>query len=320
MSFQMRTSKPAAGNKFFITTAKGGYSYCIQGSPTDGACNVLSNCVGYACGRFNEIIGSMKYPALNCNAENFIERAQSLGLEITQTPSLGAIMVWQKGTLASSDGAGHVEVVERIDSDTQVYTSASNYAGTAFYNATRKKSGGNWNCWTGYTFRGFIKNPAVTVDSPAADDAADDPVVETADGKISVGATVNFTGGKVYASSTAQAAAATKGESVCKVTATAYNAAHPYHCVSQDGKGVYGWVDFAAVGGATASSTAAAIHVGSTVRLKSGAKTYTGGRLISAAYNRNHIVKEIKGERVVITYGGVVVAAVKLADLTLVTA
>ena len=63
---QMRTSKPGAGNKFYITKSKGGYSTCIQGSPTDSQCNVLANCVGYACGRFNEIIGSMKYPSLNC--------------------------------------------------------------------------------------------------------------------------------------------------------------------------------------------------------------------------------------------------------------
>lgn len=238
LSFQMRTSKPTAGNKFYITTSKGGYSYCIQGSPTDGACNVLSNCVGYACGRFNEIIGSMKYPALNCNAENFIERAKSLGLEITQTPSLGAIMVWQKGTLASYDGAGHVEVVERIDSDTQVYTSASNYAGTAFYNSIRKKVSGNWNCWTGYTFRGFIKNPAVSTSAPVVDNG----------GNVSVGSITDFTGGKVYASSAAKTAAATKGASKVKVTATAYGTAHPYHCISQDGKGVYGWVDAAAIG------------------------------------------------------------------------
>lgn len=33
---------------------------------------------------------------------------------------------------------------------------------------------------------------------------------------------------------------------------------------------------------------------------------------------RDHVVKEISGDRVVITYGGVVVAAVKLSDLTLV--
>lgn len=57
------------------------------------------------------------------------------------------------------------------------------------------------------------------------------------------------------------------------------------------------------------------IVVGSTVKLKFGAKTYTGGSLATFVYNRNHIVKEIKGNRVVITYGGVVVAAVKLSDL-----
>ena len=121
----IRTSKPNIGNKFYITKSKGGYSSCIQGKPTD-TCNVLANCVGYACGRFNEIIGSMKYPGLNCNAENFIERAKSLGLKISDKPTLGGIMVWQKGaTLSGNDGAGHVAVVERIDSSNQIYTSES---------------------------------------------------------------------------------------------------------------------------------------------------------------------------------------------------
>lgn len=70
------------------------------------------------------------------------------------------------------------------------------------------------------------------------------------------------------------------------------------------------------------SSTApgGTIKAGSTVRLKQGAKTYKGGGLASFVYTRDHIVKEISGDRVVITYGGVVVAAVKLADLTLVKA
>ena len=72
---KMRTTKPENGNKFYNTVLKGGYSHCIAGYPTDKGCNVLANCVGYACGRFNEIIGTMKYPYLNCNAENFIERA-----------------------------------------------------------------------------------------------------------------------------------------------------------------------------------------------------------------------------------------------------
>ena len=65
-------------------------------------------------------------------------------------------------------------------------------------------------------------------------------------------------------------------------------------------------------------TAAASVKVGSKVRLKQGAKTYDGKSLASFVYNRDHVVKEIRGDRVVITYGGVVVAAVKLSDLTLV--
>lgn len=65
-------------------------------------------------------------------------------------------------------------------------------------------------------------------------------------------------------------------------------------------------------------SAAASVKVGSKVRLKQGAKTYDGKSLASFVYNRDHIVKEISGDRAVITYGGVVVAAVRLSDLTLV--
>lgn len=158
----MRTSKPKAGNKFYITKSKGGYSTCIQGSPTD-VCNVLANCVGYACGRFNEIIGSMKYPSLNCNAENFIERAKNTyGLIVVPYPTLGGIMVWQKGaTLNGSDGAGHVAVVEKIIDGNTIYTSESGYGGSAFWNSTRSNSNGRWGLSAGYTFRGCIVNPAI---------------------------------------------------------------------------------------------------------------------------------------------------------------
>ena len=160
---EMRTCKPSAGNKFYITKSKGGYSTCIQGKPTDANCNVLANCVGYACGRFNEIIGSMKYPSLNCNAENFIERAKNTyGLEISDVPTLGGIMVWQKGnTLSGNDGAGHVAIVERIDSTNQIYTSESGYGGSAFWNSVRTNNNGRWGLGSGYTFRGCIVNPAI---------------------------------------------------------------------------------------------------------------------------------------------------------------
>lgn len=60
------------------------------------------------------------------------------------------------------------------------------------------------------------------------------------------------------------------------------------------------------------------IKVGDTVRLVEGAKTYTGGGLASFVYKRNHVVKQISGDRVVITFNGAVVAAVNKKDLTLV--
>lgn len=158
----IRTTKPTSGNKFFITKSKGGYSTCIQGSPTDSQCNVLSNCVGYACGRFNEIIGAMKYPSLNCNAENFIERAKNTyGLEISSVPTLGGIMVWQKGALSGNDGAGHVAVVEKIIDSNTIYTSESGYGGSAFWNSTRRNTNGRWGLGSAYTFRGCIVNPAI---------------------------------------------------------------------------------------------------------------------------------------------------------------
>lgn len=60
------------------------------------------------------------------------------------------------------------------------------------------------------------------------------------------------------------------------------------------------------------------ITVGSTVRLNQGAKTYDGKPLKSFVYARNHQVKSISGDRAVITYQGIVVAAVRKADLALV--
>lgn len=168
MQFNIRTSKPEAGNKNYIKTTYGGWNTCVIGEPTDKDCNVLSNCVGYASGRFNEIYneitghtGSHKWNILNCNAENFIERAVQLGLEISNVPTLGGIMVWQKGTLNWQDGAGHVAVVEKIIDDNTIYTSESAWGGSAFYNSTRSNTNGRWGMGSAYKFRACIVNPAV---------------------------------------------------------------------------------------------------------------------------------------------------------------
>lgn len=187
-TFTQRLTRPEAGNKFFITRSAGGWSTAIVGRPTDGKCNVLSNCVGYAFGRFNEILhqildansisklfkdngGSLVDLHLNKdmpllaprNAENFYDVAIQQGLTVSQTPRVGAIMCWQKGsTRTSSDGAGHVAVVERVVSSTEVVTSESGYnCSKPFWTQNRKKSGGNWGQSSAYKFLGFILNPAV---------------------------------------------------------------------------------------------------------------------------------------------------------------
>ena len=60
------------------------------------------------------------------------------------------------------------------------------------------------------------------------------------------------------------------------------------------------------------------IQAGSTVKLKYGAKDYNGNALASFVFAREYQVKEIKGDRAVITYGGTVTAAMNVSDLILI--
>lgn len=159
VKFIPRLTKPEKNNKYYIRKQNGGYSEAIQGSPTDKDCNVLSNCAGYAYGRFNEIggFGSCKY-LKPVNAENFMQYSGSL--KTGMTAKVGACMVWQGGnTLSCSDGAGHVAIVEKVISDTEVITSESAWGGSAFFTQTRKKGNGNWD-EPNKKFLGFIYNPA----------------------------------------------------------------------------------------------------------------------------------------------------------------
>lgn len=169
MEYKPRLTRPEAGNKYYITRSAGGWSDAVKGSPTDKACDVLHNCVGYAYGRFNEIggYGSCKY-LRPVNAENFMQYKG--GLESGMEPRLGACMVWQKGaTLKGSDGAGHVAIVEQIISPTEIVTSESGYgAKKPFWTQRRKKNDGNWQQelqGKGYKFLGFIYNPAVPAET-----------------------------------------------------------------------------------------------------------------------------------------------------------
>ena len=159
--FTMRTSRPA-NNKNYIVTGSGGWNTCIKGNPQYGPANALANCVGYASGRFNEIINIARdtngctYKNLNCNAFGFKEKAEAAGLETGSTPRLGAIICWGK-----EGGAGHVAVVERVDNNNQIYTSESGWGSSSiFWNQTRTNSNGRWGCGNGYYFRCFIYLPS----------------------------------------------------------------------------------------------------------------------------------------------------------------
>ena len=62
----------------------------------------------------------------------------------------------------------------------------------------------------------------------------------------------------------------------------------------------------------------AVITKGSVVRMKAGATYYDGQTPLSFVYNRNHVVRSIAGNRVVITYNGTVIGAVHKDNLILV--
>ena len=242
--FFIRNSKPS-GNKNFMTTGSGGWNTCIKGYPNDPNANVLANCVGYASGRFNEIINEARgttgctYKTLNCNAENFIERAKAAGLKTGSTPRVGAIGCAMKGsTLNGGDGAGHVWIVEKVNSASSTYTSESGYGSTAFWNQTRSNSNGRWGLSAGYTFRAYIYLP--------------DDVQKEVDGKVNPPAPTPTPGpsskfnigdkvvinGPLYVNSNAASPSGNVSNKVTEITRKAVGAAHPYNT-----SGDLGWMD-----------------------------------------------------------------------------
>lgn len=159
-SFTQRLTIPEKGNPYYNTKKSGGYSQAITGSPTCDGLDVLANCSGYAHGRFHEIAQD-KTMSMLCpvNAERFIDYMSSK-LKTGTAPKLGACAVWQKGpTKNGSDGAGHVAIVEQINSDGSIITSESGYGNTVPFSVKTRKNDGNWGQPSTYKFLGFIYQP-----------------------------------------------------------------------------------------------------------------------------------------------------------------
>ena len=156
--FIPRSTRPEAGNKYYIRRVTGGYSTAIKGNPTDSLCDTLPNCVGYAVGRFHEIAGRYQFDLIDpVNAENLFANGKQHGLQTGSTPELGALIVWQKGaTLSGSDGAGHVAVVEKIDTDGTIHTSESEWKGRAWVQRSYKPP---YRYGSAYKLLGFVYQP-----------------------------------------------------------------------------------------------------------------------------------------------------------------
>ena len=224
----IRTTRPTTGNKYFITRSNGGYSTCIQGKPTDSQCNVLANCVGYACGAYNEELGLgyEKYH-LNCNAENFIERAIASGLSVLSKPVVGSILCWEGiGSLA-----GHVAIVIEVINDNCIRTAESGYGSSRpFWITTRYNNNGRWGLNSNYRPRGFIVNPNYPY-NPAPKPAP------TPSDKFNIGDKVVINGA-LYTSSNAASPAGSISNKVTNITRKNPGSAHPYNTT-----GDLGWMD-----------------------------------------------------------------------------
>lgn len=150
-TYKPRLKAPTTTDKNYLHYTNGGYNYCIE--IVNGSC--LPNCVGYAWGRWRELLGEM-HNLSRGNAEVWWGNTND-GYKRGQTPKLGAVMCWSKGSTATgSDGCGHVAIVEEIKSNGEVVTSESAYGGTRFYSNTRKPP---YYLGSGYTFQGFIYLP-----------------------------------------------------------------------------------------------------------------------------------------------------------------
>lgn len=161
--FEVRTTRPTQQDIWYYAENplyKSGYG--------------MPNCTTYAWGRFYEILGekpklstrNAEYWFLKDGKEEHKQYFDAVGDDYNdgysrgQDPIAGAVMCWRKGNIGP-DGAGHVAIVEHVNSDGSVETSESGWGDSRFWwRKTRKRgSDGNWGAGSAYTFQGFIYNP-----------------------------------------------------------------------------------------------------------------------------------------------------------------
>lgn len=144
-----RKTSPAANDKNWIHTSYGGYNDCILISGN----SVLPNCVGYAWGRWRELLG--KSPALSRGDAGTWYNYND-GYKRGKTAQLGAVACWSNPATG-----GHVAIVERVLSNGSFEASESAYGGGRFHYGTYSARGTGTYLSSAYHFQGFIYFPIV---------------------------------------------------------------------------------------------------------------------------------------------------------------
>lgn len=259
--------------------------YCVVEPEThtmvlDG--NILTGqCVGYAWGRWREILGKNHNLSLN-NAENWWGNTAD-GYKRGQTPKLGAVICWRKGKAGvASDGAGHVAIVEQIKSNGDIVTSESVYGGARFRTKTYTKASGY--ALASHVFQGFIYLPVTfeeekTSTTSVKKKSNKEIAQEVIDGKWGNGETRKK-----------------------KLKEAGYS----YDAVQAE-------VNKLLSASSSATSNSASFKNGDKVKLVKGATFYDGSSIASWVFNSTLYVRDIDGDRVVISTvkTGAVTGAVK---------
>ena len=178
------------------------------------------------------------------------------GIDITDSVNVKPIEISLKGEIVQYGNMTADDIVSKLrtlkNSGSLIKYNDGEKTYTNFqiqsFNRNRSK-----DIWGGYSFDMSLKEVRVAKNSYTASTkkATKTATKTSTTGKIEKGSTVIFNGGKVYVSSDATKAAATRNKSTCKVTNinTRSWAKHIYHLQSKDGGNVCGWVDKSTVKG-----------------------------------------------------------------------
>lgn len=134
----------------------------------------MPNCTCYAWGRYWEVTGKKPTSLPTGDAGTWFASAKARGFKTGSSPALGAILC-----MGRRGYAGHVCVVEHIDSDGTLTVSNSAWSGTYFF-LTKNPKANNYlpDYWasSGYYFQGFIYADEYDPDPDPPPDPDPDPV------------------------------------------------------------------------------------------------------------------------------------------------